>query len=180
MRRATDPQAGDTGKAKRELEERLTALFRPLIAGRGLTLWGLELSGGPGGPVLRVYIDSEDRVTVGNCADVSRDLSALLDVEDPVPGRYSLEVSSPGLERVFFRADQMPAYVGRTVEVTLSEPVEGRRNFLGTLAAVHGDDVTVETPEGTTLTIDFARIRKVRLRHEFQPSGSGAAGRRPS
>ncbi|WP_236615057.1 ribosome maturation factor RimP [Desulfovibrio sp. X2] len=148
------------------LAQTLETLFAPVIEGLGLTLWGIETVGGDGQLVVRVFIEREGGVDVDDCAKTSRHLSLLLDVEDPVPGRYRLEVSSPGLERPFFRLDQVRPHVGGTVEVKLHTPTSAdpaRRNYKGVLLAVTDDSLKVEV-DGEDYVLPWANVSKCRLR----------------
>jgi ribosome maturation factor RimP len=94
--------------------------------------------------LLRVYIDSPDGISVEDCATVSRQISALLDVEDPISGEYLLEVSSPGMDRPLYTLDHFARFAGELIKLRLRAPVEGRRNFSGVLKGVEEDDVVVE------------------------------------
>jgi ribosome maturation factor RimP len=142
----------------------------------GLTLWGIEHTGEGGRPVVRVYIEAGDGVTVDNCAQVSRALSVALDVEDMIPGRYVLEVSSPGLERLFFDPAQMVPYVGQAVDVTLEEAHEGRRHFKGELESVRGEEFTLLTEDGL-VTLSWNSTKKARLCFEPPQKDTGRKGR---
>jgi ribosome maturation factor RimP len=93
---------------------------------------------------LRIYIDHENGITVDNCADVSHQVSAILDVEDPIATEYALEVSSPGMDRPLFTLPHFEAVIGETVNVKLNVPQDGRRNFKGTLVGIEGDMINVE------------------------------------
>lgn len=95
--------------------------------------------------MLKVYIDSEDGVDVDDCARVSRQLSALLDVEDPIKGQYTLEVSSPGMDRRLFTLEQFRAFEGTNVKLSLKTPWQGRRRFTGTLCGIEDDDIVVRS-----------------------------------
>jgi ribosome maturation factor RimP len=124
---------------------KLGTRFAPIIAGLGLRCEGVEWSPSGGGGVLRVYIETDGReVGVDDCEVVSRALSALLDAEDPIPGRYTLEVSSPGLERPLFTAAQFARFTGSDVKVTLKLPVAGRRRLRGRILAVDDERISVE------------------------------------
>ena len=94
--------------------------------------------------MLRLYIDGENGVTVDDCAEVSRHVSGVLDVEDPISGEYTLEVSSPGVDRLLFSLDHYPIYVGEWIELRLRTPFEGRRKFKGTLKGIEGEDVVIQ------------------------------------
>ena len=152
-----------------QITDRFAELAAPLAAARGLSLWGVELSPDEGRSVVRVYLEGEDGVTVDQCARVSRDLSVVLDVEDVVPGHYTLEVSSPGLDRRFFSPEQMTPYVGQRVAVSLHEPLDGRKNFKGVLTRVQPPGFELEF-DGNTMTLTWDQVKRVKLRFEF-PDG---------
>lgn len=112
----------------------LHELIRPAVEALGLELVGVEFrpQGGRGG-LLRVYIDGANGITVDDCADVSYQVSGLLDVEDPIPGEYTLEVSSPGLDRPLFSAADFQRFSGHRASIRMQRPVDGRRRFSGEL-----------------------------------------------
>jgi ribosome maturation factor RimP len=144
------------------LRDTLAALVRPVVEGLGYELWDLEYAAGRGDGLVRVYIDATAGVTVDDCARVSRAVSARLDEEDPVPGHYTLEVSSPGFERTLRTAGQFARFVGENVYVELSEPLEGRRRYKGPLRAADGETVEVEV-DGQRRVLPIAAIRKAHL-----------------
>ncbi|MEP7043777.1 MAG: ribosome maturation factor RimP [Dokdonella sp.] len=157
--------------------EELTALLAPTIADLGLELVGIEFSPNSGSSLLRVYIDEPERgITIDDCERASREISALLDVNDPVAGRYTLEVSSPGLERPLFTLEHFARFVGEQVKVNVNLPLEGRRRFQGVLTAVEGDRITLEQ-DGTPLTIAHANIAKARLVPDYAALGIAAEKR---
>lgn len=124
---------------------KLGTRFAPIVVGLGLRCEGVEWSPSGAGGVLRVYIDADGReISVDDCETVSRALSALLDVEDPIPGHYTLEVSSPGMERPLFTAAQFARFVGSEARVTLKLPVAGRRRLRGRILAVDGERIAFE------------------------------------
>jgi len=128
-------------------EQQLLELLAPTIEALGYEAWGLEYLAHGQQTTLRVFIDSPNGITVDDCAAVSRQVSALLDVEDPIAGEYMLEVSSPGMDRPLFTLDQFRRYSGEQVKVRLRSPFEGRRNFKGVLVGVEGDEVVVVVDE---------------------------------
>lgn len=128
-------------------EQQLHDLIAPAVTALGYEMWGLEYLTHGGQTVLRVFIDSESGISVEDCAAVSRQVSAVLDVEDPISGEYNLEVSSPGMDRPLFTLDQFQRYSGEQVKIRLRTPFEGRRNFSGRLVGVEEDEVVVAVDE---------------------------------
>lgn len=143
--------------------ERLEAIVSPALQALGFKLWGCELQQDNGRYLLRVYVDDTQPVTLDTCADISRQVAMLLDVEDPIKGRYDLEVSSPGMRRRLFTIEQCQRYVGETVKCRLRIATQGQRNFSGTLKAVENDQLMLETDEGHSLTLTFNDIEKIKL-----------------
>ena len=144
------------------LRDTLTARLAPLVEGLGYELWELEYSPGRGSAFLRLYIDTDAGITVDDCERVSRAVSEVLDAEDPIPGQYTLEVSSPGLERPLRTAGQFARFVGETVFVEIVQPVEGRRRFKGALVAADAATVEVEV-DGQRWALPISGIRKAHL-----------------
>lgn len=128
----------------------------------GFELVDVELVGGRQNQTLRVYIDSPDGITVDNCADVSRQISAILDVEDPFPGRYTLEVSSPGLDRPLVTPADFRRFQGAVIKVRLLHALDGRRNFTGRLLTANADGVIVEV-DREQFSLPFKAIERARL-----------------
>ena len=165
--------------------EELTALLAPTITDLGLELVGIEFSPNSGSSLLRVYIDEPERgVTIDDCERASREISALLDVNDPVAGRYTLEVSSPGLERPLFTLEHFVRFVGEQVKVNVNLPLEGRRRFQGAISSVEGDRIVLNQ-DGTPVSIAHANIAKARLVPDYAALGmapekrEGAPARAP-
>ncbi len=145
----------------------LESLVRDTVESKGYEFVGVEmLSRAKAGVLLRVYIDSENGVNVDDCASVSRQLSAVLDVEDPISGRYSLEVSSPGLDRPLFEKAHFERFAGHRIKLVLSAPLEGQRNFKGVLRGVENDEVVVDL-EVEQLVVPLADVISARLIPEF-------------
>jgi ribosome maturation factor RimP len=132
----------------------------------GCELVDVEFAGSGPRMTLRVYIDKPGGVTVDDCADVSRQLSAILDVEDPLPGSYLLEVSSPGLDRPLVTADDFRRYVGETVKVQLRQPIDGRKRFKGRLLEANDERVSVEV-DGERFDLVLADVERARLVPRF-------------
>ena len=146
----------------------IAALLAPTVRALGLDLLGAEYLPAPGGAVLRVYIDvpeneaAERNVGIEDCERVSREVSAQLDVEDPISGHYTLEVSSPGLERPLFDAAQFARFAGETAKVALKLPQDGRRRLQGRILRVDGDDVAFDV-DGKELIVAVDNIDKAKL-----------------
>ncbi|MAJ53850.1 MAG: ribosome maturation factor RimP [Cellvibrionales bacterium TMED79] len=144
-------------------ESQLLKLLEPTVDMLGYKLWGLELLSPNRRPTLRVYIDKALGVTVDDCASVSRHLAGVLDVEDPFVGEYTLEVSSPGIDRLLFKREQFMDYEAQPVEVKLRFPFEGRRKFRGWFLGFDGDDIVVRVDKHESLlplnSIDRARVQ---------------------
>jgi ribosome maturation factor RimP len=150
------------------LRDRLAALLQPVVENLGYELWELEYAGGRGNAVLRVYIDTaaEAGVTIEDCERVSRAVSEVLDAADPVPGNYTLEVSSPGVERPLRIARHFAPYAGETVFVEMTEAIDARRRFKGRLLAA--DDATIEVEvDGRTHRLPIAGIRRAHLAPDY-------------
>ncbi len=143
--------------------DRIASLLAPVIEDLGYEFVGLEYSSNPKNRVLRVYIDEPDQgIDLSDCETVSREISALLDVEDPVAGQYTLEVSSPGVERPLFTAAHFERFIGEMVSVQLHAPQDGRRRFKGTIVAVDGDLVCLDV-DGTPWQLAVEDMDKARL-----------------
>lgn len=140
----------------------LTELLEPVVAGLGYELTDLEVRLGGPDSVVRVFIDRPDGIALEDCEKVSREISVLLDVEDPIPGQYSLEVSSPGLDRKLTKPEHFQRFTGEDVRVKLRFPVEGRRNFRGALRAADEDTIEVEV-DGKSHRLPLATIESARL-----------------
>src|SRR5690349_11715860 len=125
------------------LRDELTALLAPVVSESGMELWALEYNARAGGGLLRLYIDNANGVTVDDCERVSHAVSAILDEDDPISGQYTLEVSSPGLDRVLRTREHFERFVGEKVRVETSVALEGRKRFSGRLANVARDKIEV-------------------------------------
>jgi ribosome maturation factor RimP len=145
----------------------LQRFLEPTIAGLGFELVGIEYHPSRGRSLLRVYIDSESGVTVDDCARVSYQVSGVLDVEDPIPGNYQLEISSPGLDRPLFRARDYERFAGQLVFVRLRQPLNGRRRFKGRLEGLHDQDVVLELEDGAHVQLPLVAIEQAHLVPEF-------------
>lgn len=133
----------------------LNELLAPVVEGLGYLFVGVEYKPASGQSLLRIYIDHEDGINVDDCAKVSRQISAVLDVEDPISGEYTLEVSSPGLDRPLFVAEHYQQFQGERIKCKLRMPLNGRRNFTGRLLEANEKSIILSIDnESVELFID--------------------------
>lgn len=144
------------------LRDTLQALVGPVVEGLGYELWELEYAPGRGNGCLRLYIDAEAGITLEDCERVSRAVSEVLDAEDPIPGHYALEVSSPGLDRPLRTAAQFRRFVGERVFVETLQPIDGRRRYLGPLVAAGPATIEIEV-DGRRSVLPLSAIRRAHL-----------------
>lgn len=150
-----------------KLEQDLIAMLEPTIEDMGFELLGLELAQAGRNVTLRIYIDHEENgVNVDNCADVSRQVSALLDVEDPISSEYNLEVSSPGIDRPLFKPEHFIKAEGEEVRLRTKLPQDGRRNFKGDLVKVEGDMLTLHI-DGKDFLVMLSNVEKANIIAKF-------------
>ena len=142
--------------------DELLKLLEPTIERLGYELSDLEVKVGGKHGVLRVFIDKPDGIGLHDCEKVSLAVSALLDVEDPLPGHYDLEVSSPGLDRKLTKLEHFQRFEGETVKVQMRFPLEGRRRFRGTLVSSDDENIVVDV-DGVSHTLPVATIDTARL-----------------
>ena len=167
----------------------IAALLAPTVRSLGLELLGVEYLPAPGGATLRLYIDvpqadAEARaIGIEDCEAVSREVSAQLDVEDPISGNYTLEVSSPGVDRPLFDALQFARFAGEQAKVGLKLPQDGRRRLTGRIVSVEHDQVTFDV-DGNPFTVAIENIDKARLVPDWaalglvkEKPGKGASGK---
>lgn len=168
--------------------QEIDALIAPAVAALGLELLGSEWNAGPSSSLLRLYIDAPGRtVTLDDCEATSREVEALLDVHDPIKGQYTLEVSSPGIDRPLFTAQQVARHPGETAKVTLKLPMDGRRRLQGRILRVEGEDIVLEV-DGNELVLPFDAVEKARIVPDLvalglapkSPKPAGGRKRKPS
>jgi ribosome maturation factor RimP len=158
--------------------ERIREIASRVAAGEGLELVDVELHGSGPGAVVRVYLDRPGGITHGDCQNVSRQLGAILDVEDVMHARYTLEVSSPGLDRRLAKQTDYERFAGHQVSMTLRAPQAGRRRFKGKLLGFREGKVALETETGEVFAFDREQIERANLVPEFStkaPLGSGGS-----
>lgn len=125
-------------------QDKLTELLRPAVEGLGYELVGIEHLPMGKHTVLRIYIDSTDGITVNDCSRVSHQVSGVLEVEEPIKGQFTLEVSSPGIDRPLFNFEQFKQFVGSKVKLKLYHAIEGKRKITGLIESIEGDDINIK------------------------------------
>ncbi|WP_251358358.1 ribosome maturation factor RimP [Kangiella sp. TOML190] len=140
----------------------LEKIIRPAVEATGFEFWGLEYLAQGKHSVLRVYIDHENGIDVDNCAEVSHQVSGVLDLEDPIQGYYNLEVSSPGMDRPLFTEEQFARYQGESAELRVSVAVNGRRKFKGTIEQVDNGVISLLV-DGESYQILCQQVEKAHL-----------------
>lgn len=148
-----------------KMPDMLTRLVEPVVVGMGFELVGVEFDTHQ--RILRVYIDSEKGIVVDDCSKVSHQLSGVLDVEDPIPGNYRLEISSPGLDRPLFSPEHFERFKGALARIQLSRPLDGRRRFKARLAGCEGGRVQLMDGD-VQIDIPYESIEKARIVPEFK------------
>jgi ribosome maturation factor RimP len=148
------------------LEFRLAEMLKVPVEALGFQLWGIEYVQAGKHSTLRVFIDGENGINIEDCANASRQVSAVLDVEDPISTEYTLEVSSPGVDRPLFTAEQYAGYVGEDVKLQLTMPVDGSRNLKGAITQVDGQMLSLKA-NGKELVVALDNIRKGNLIAKF-------------
>jgi len=140
----------------------LATLLQPTIEQLGYELSDLEAHLGGRGGVVRIFIDHPDGINLQDCEKVSSAVSAMLDVEDPLPGQYNLEVSSPGLDRKLTKVEHFQRFAGEIVKVKMRFPIEGRKRFRGTLVSSDDENIVVDV-DGESHSLPMATIDTARL-----------------
>ena len=146
--------------------DKLEEMLRPGIEALGFELWGIEYQSHAKRSMLRIYIDAEAGISVDDCAKVSHQVSGVLDVEDPITGEYTLEVSSPGMDRPLYRLEQYAEYIGSDINIRLRIAFEGRRKFQGRLVAIEGDEVVIQL-DGHEYVLPFEQIDRAQIVPSF-------------
>ena len=149
------------------LEQRVMRLLEPTVSALGYELLGVEYMAQGKHSRIRLYIDAPAGIGLGDCEKVSHQASGILDVEDPVKGQYSLEVSSPGLDRPLFRLEHFARFVGQRVKLRIHQPRNGQRNFQGRITAVENEAIYIGMEDGDQLVVSMVDIEKAHLIPEF-------------
>ena len=151
----------------REDIQKLERILTSVVEAMSYEWVGMEFHSSRPNALLRVYIDSEAGITLDDCQRVSHQLSGVLDVEDLITGRYTLEVSSPGLDRPLFEARHFERFAGAQARLWLREPLEGRRKLFGCLLGVRDDKVVIMDNEGREWQVPFEQVERARLAPEL-------------
>jgi len=150
-----------------EIKTRITEIIEPVINSLGIELDSVEFSRMGGRGLLRVFIEKESGVTLGDCELVSREVEAVLDVEDPVPYAYVLEVSSPGLDRPLRQPKDFRKFAGKTARVVTLEPIDNQTFFVGRIEAAGDQEISLLLPDDKKIVIPYENISKARLEVEI-------------
>jgi ribosome maturation factor RimP len=150
----------------KQAPKHLIDLIEPIVEGMGYECVGIEFNPHPTNGLLRIYIDAESGVVLDDCTRVSRQVSGVLDVEDPIKTGYQLEVSTPGAERPLFKIEHFQRFIGQKVQVNLFVPIEKRRKIIGFISAVK-DDVIIVEEDGNQFDIPVKSISKANLVADF-------------
>jgi ribosome maturation factor RimP len=156
------------------LQNRLEQLLEPLVENLGYELVLLEYNAHRGSALLRLFIDAPGGVTLSDCEKVSREVEGLLDVEDPIPQNYRLEVSSPGLDRPLVKPGHFERFAGSVARVQLLAPRDGRRKFQGVLRGYRDEHVVLETEDAGTVTLALSDIERARLVPDYEQELRGS------
>jgi ribosome maturation factor RimP len=147
--------------------EAINEIIERVAAREGLELVHWETVGPRNHFVLRIFIDKPGGVTLGDCERVSNQVGTLFDVEDLIPNPYTLEVSSPGIERGLYKPADYERFTGSRVKLRTAQPIDGQRNFKGVLLGISGDIVSLEADTAGRIDIPFEQIAKANIEYEF-------------
>lgn len=150
----------------KDLVARLAELLEPMASGHGLEIIAIEVVGQAGSPVVRIYLDREGGVDIDVICSANSWISDALDAADLIPSHYTLEVSSPGIERPLTKRAHWERFTGENATVKTSQAIDGRKTFTGRIAGLEGDDIVL-TADSTTYRIPFDAVRKANLKVDF-------------
>ena len=160
------------------VQDRLVAMLEPLVETMGYELVLLEFNAHRGSALVRLFVDAVGGVTLGDCERVSREVEGVLDVEDPIPQNYRLEVSSPGLDRPLVKPGHFERFAGSVAKVQLVVPKAGRRKFQGVLRGLKEGRIVLDTADAGTVELKLDEIERARLVPEYELTDSAAPNRR--
>lgn len=152
---------------RQEVVSKIEAVAQRVAASDGIEVVEVECKGGGGNQLVRISIDKPEGVTHADCELVSQQVGTILDVEDVVPGHYTLEVSSPGVERKLLKANDYIRFQGKKAKIVLREPVENQRHLQGTLAGLENGTVSLDTGAGRVLRFPLNQVERANLKFEW-------------
>jgi ribosome maturation factor RimP len=152
---------------RRAVTEKIEEIAERVARSEGLEVVEVELKGAGNNQLLRISIDKPEGVTHADCELVSQQVGTILDVENLMPGHYTLEVSSPGVERKLLKLKDFERFEGKKAKISLREPIEGRRHWEGVLAGIDGDLIRLDAGSGTTVQFRHAQVEKANLKFEW-------------
>lgn len=150
------------------IEERVRAITERVATDHGLELVHAEVAGPEGKPIIRIFIDKPEGVTHENCAAISLTVGTILDVEDFIHSAYTLEVSSPGLERGLYKRQDYERFAGRMAKLKSRVAIKGQRNFRGRIVGIEGDEVSFEDKTSGRVAVPFGQIVKANLEMDVE------------
>ena len=150
-----------------DMKNRVVGIIEPVINSLGIELVDIELSQMSKKALLRVYIDREDGITIAHCERVSREIEGVLDVEDPIPYSYVLEVSSPGLDRPLKAPKDYKRFSGNMIRVVINDPIEKQTFLVGKLEAANEKEIVLVLPKDKKVTIPYENISRAKLEVEI-------------
>jgi ribosome maturation factor RimP len=154
--------------SREEVTAKVLEIAERVASSEGLEIVEVQLLGGGGARVLRIFIDRPEGVTHADCEMISQNVGTILDVEDVIPGaHYTLEVSSPGVERKLTKPRDFERFVGKKVKVALREPIENQRHFMGTLKSYAEGILTLEPSPGKSVEVPLDQVEKANLKFEW-------------
>ena len=153
--------------------ERVEKIARNAAADSGVELVHVELAGIKRDQVVRVYIDKEGGVTIDDCTNVSRTVETVLDADDFIPGKYVLEVSSPGIERQLYSLADFNKFAGQLAKVKTKTDIDGQKTFVGAITAVEGDDITIDDRTRGIVTFPYGNVDKANLKIDLAKEFGG-------
>jgi len=156
------------GTMQEAIASKIEEIAQRVAESEGLEIVEVEVKGGGQHRFVRISIDKPEGVSHGDCELVSQQVGTILDVEDVVPGgRYTLEVSSPGVERKLLKLKDYERFQGKKAKITLREPMEGRRNWEGTLAGIQDGLIRLDQERGDPVRFSFEQVQKANLKFEW-------------
>lgn len=143
--------------------EKIRAIAETVASAENLELVHVEMTGAAKNPTLRIFIDKTDGVTLDDCSNVSRQMSQILDADDFIPTAYTLEVSSPGLERELYSLKDFEKYAGNLAKVKTKHPINGQKNFRGRITEVKGEEIVFEDVTNGSVSFPYNTVAKANL-----------------